>query len=107
MANGIAAALKEFKGDHAEHLRLLRQVDKLRILLETPMDVLMKQWETIQTIAALNLVVELGVLEAIPKEGSITTRELAGVVKIDESAICTLEFSHYTEPLKALIMTFG
>jgi hypothetical protein len=106
-ASGIAAALKEFKGGHAEHLRLLKQVDKLRILLETPMDVLMKQWETAQCIAAINLLVEMGVLEAIPKEGSITAKELAGVIGIDESAICRWEFSHCSELLKALIMTFG
>jgi hypothetical protein len=65
-ASGIAAALKGFRGDHAEHLRLLKQVDKLRILLETPMDVLMKQWKTAQCIAAINFLVEMGVLEAIP-----------------------------------------
>jgi high-affinity K+ transport system ATPase subunit B len=42
--SSFAAAVKEFKGgDHAEHLRLLKQADKLRFLLETPMDVLMKQ----------------------------------------------------------------
>lgn len=86
--NDIVALLKDFHGDHADHLRILKQVDKLRMQLETPMDVLMKQWEISQSIAALNLLVELEVLEAIPKEGSITSKELAAIIGIDESAIC-------------------
>jgi hypothetical protein len=56
-ASEFAEAVKGFNGDHAEHLRLLKQADKSRTLVETPMDVLMKQWESIQCIAALNLLV--------------------------------------------------
>ena len=51
------------------------------------MDTLMKQWEMSQCIAAMNLLVELDVLEAIPKEGSISSKDLAAIVKVDESAI--------------------
>lgn len=88
LAAEFAEAVKDFDGvDHASHLRLLKQADKLRFLLETPMDVLMKQWEMGQCIAALYFLVQLGVLEAIPKGGSISSEELAEVVKIDESAI--------------------
>lgn len=86
-AGEFADAVKCFKGDHAEHLRLLKKVDKLRVLLENPMDIIMKQWETSICIAAMNLLVELGVLEAIPKDGSISSKELAKIVNVDESAI--------------------
>ena len=51
------------------------------------MDTLMKQWEMSQCIAAMNLLIELDVFEAIPKQGSISSRHLAEIVKVDESAI--------------------
>lgn len=86
-ASDFAVAVKGFAGDHAEHLRLLKQADKLRFLLEEPMDALMKQWEMSQCIAAMYLLVQTGVLEAIPKDRSITSKELADIVQIDESAI--------------------
>lgn len=86
-AGALADAVKTFDGDHAEHLRLLKLVDKVRVLIETPLDVLMKQWEMSQCIAALYFVVQLGVLEAIPKSGSISSQELSSIVNVDESAI--------------------
>lgn len=87
-AEQFAAAVKDFNGDPLKQRGLLRQADKLRLLLETPMDVLTKQWEMSQCIAAMNLLVELDVFEAIPKKGSITSKDLAEKVKVDESAIC-------------------
>jgi hypothetical protein len=65
------------------------------------MDVLMKQWEMSQCIAAMNLLVELEILEAIPKEGSIRLKDLAEIVKVDESAIGGISFP----TLEGLIMT--
>jgi len=38
-------------------------------------------------LAAMNLLVEMGVLEKFPAEGSITSKDLAALVGIDESAI--------------------
>ncbi|KAH7381074.1 o-methyltransferase-like protein [Cadophora sp. MPI-SDFR-AT-0126] len=86
-ASEFAAAVKDFNGDPVKQRQLLKEADRLRLLLETPMDTLMKQWETSQCIAAMNLLVELDVLEAIPKEGSISSKDLAEIVKVDESAI--------------------
>ncbi|KAL2063150.1 hypothetical protein VTL71DRAFT_6222 [Oculimacula yallundae] len=86
-ADDFAAAVRSFNGDPVKQRQLLKEADRLRILLETPMDVLMKQWEMSQCIAALNLLVELDVLEAIPKQGSITSKDLAEIIKVDESAI--------------------
>ncbi|TVY27243.1 O-methyltransferase [Lachnellula hyalina] len=86
-ASEFAAAVKEFNGDPVKQRQLLKEADRLRLLLETPMDVLVKQWEMSQCIAAMNLLVELDVLEAIPKQGSISSKDLAEIVKVDESAI--------------------
>ncbi|TVY92319.1 O-methyltransferase [Lachnellula willkommii] len=86
-ASEFAAAVKDFNGDPVKQRQLLKEADRLRILLETPMDVLTKQWEMSQCIAAMNLLVELDVLEAIPKQGSISSKDLAQIVKVDESAI--------------------
>jgi hypothetical protein len=94
VAADFAATVKQFNGsDHAEHLRLLKHVDKLRLLLETPVDTIMKQWETSMVIAALVLLVDMGILEAMPRQGSITAKELADVIKIDESAIGRRSFT--------------
>lgn len=38
-------------------------------------------------LAGLHLLVEIGAFEKMPKEGSITSKELADLVGIDESAI--------------------
>ncbi|KAF4626200.1 hypothetical protein G7Y89_g11964 [Cudoniella acicularis] len=86
-ADEFAAAVKEFDGNPAEQMRLLKQADKLRFLLESPMDPIMKQWEVSSLIAAMHLLVESGTLEKIPVQSSITSKELATLVGIDESAI--------------------
>ena len=38
-------------------------------------------------LAGLHLLVEMGAFEKMPTEGSITSKDLAGLVGIDESAI--------------------
>jgi hypothetical protein len=94
-ASEFAAAVKEFNGDPVKQRQLLKEADRLRILLETPMDVLLKQWEMSQCIAAMNLLVELEVFEAIPKQGSISSKDLAEIVKVDESAIGGVSFAAF------------
>lgn len=44
----------------------------------------------ISVIAAMNLLVETGAIEKIPSQGSITSKELAALIEIDESAISML-----------------
>lgn len=47
-ADEFAAAVRRLdEGDAAEQMRLLKQADKLRVLLESPMDTIMKQWELV------------------------------------------------------------
>jgi hypothetical protein len=53
-ANGIAAAVKDFDGDQHTRARLLNQVDKLRYLLEEPLDVLNRQWEMVSCRAPVS-----------------------------------------------------
>ena len=48
-AEAFAAAVKHFDGDPAEQMKLLKQADKLRFLLETPLDTVMKQWELVSS----------------------------------------------------------
>ena len=102
-ASEFAAAVKEFNGDPVKQRQLLKDADRLRILLETPMDVLLKQWEMSQCIAALNLLIELDVLEAIPKDGSISSKDLAEIVKVDESAIGGISIAAFDRLLITLM----
>lgn len=44
-AEEFTAAVKNFDGDPSEQMNLLKQTDKLRSLIETPFDTVMKQWE--------------------------------------------------------------
>ncbi|RDW91674.1 O-methyltransferas-like protein [Coleophoma crateriformis] len=87
VADRIATAVKEFKGDRTNQVELIRQVDRLRNMLDEPIDVIMRQWETSHVIAALHLLVEMGALEKMPTNRSITAKDLAALVGIDESAI--------------------
>lgn len=57
-AENFAAAVKNFNGDPSEQMKLLKQADKLRFLVETPLDTVMRQWETVsvkvQPVARMN-----------------------------------------------------
>lgn len=46
-AQAFALAVKDFDGDPAEQMKLLKQADKLRFLIETPLDTVMRQWEMV------------------------------------------------------------
>jgi hypothetical protein len=46
-AEAFAAAVKKFDGDPSEQIKLVKQADKLRFLVETPLDTVMKQWEMV------------------------------------------------------------
>jgi hypothetical protein len=47
LTDEIAAAMKDFSGDQMSQMKLLKQTDKLRLLLEEPMDAIMKHWEIV------------------------------------------------------------
>ncbi|CZR68915.1 related to O-methyltransferase B [Phialocephala subalpina] len=86
-AKEFAAAAERFDGSQNEQMRLLKEADTLRYLLESPFDRMMKQWEGTTVISALHLLVETGALEKMPKEGSVTPKEIAALINIEESAI--------------------
>ncbi|KAF7932151.1 uncharacterized protein EAE97_009172 [Botrytis byssoidea] len=86
-ADEISTKVKNFDGNHHARTELLKQVDKLRLFLEEPIDAVMWQWEYTNVIAALNLLVETKTFETIPEKGSITAKDLAAAVNVDESAI--------------------
>jgi hypothetical protein len=46
-ANDFASAAKGFTGDPSDQMKLLKQADKLRLLVESPLDTVMKQWEMV------------------------------------------------------------
>ncbi|KUJ18488.1 o-methyltransferase-like protein [Mollisia scopiformis] len=86
-ADEFAAAVKNFDGDAMAQMKLLKEADRLRFLLESPFDRMMKQWESTSVISALHLLVETGALEKMPQEGSVTPKEIAALINIEESAI--------------------
>ena len=46
-AEQFLAAAKSYKGDMHEQKVLLGQLDKMRFLLEDPMDVMIRQWDNV------------------------------------------------------------
>lgn len=46
-AESFTLAVKSFDGNPAEQMSLLKQADKLRFMIETPIDTVMKQWEMV------------------------------------------------------------
>lgn len=86
-ADSFAAAVKDFTGDPSQRVLLGRKAEKLRLLLETPIDMMVNQLERAYVIGALHLLVEVGAFEKVPSEDSITAKDLAARVGIDESAI--------------------
>jgi hypothetical protein len=51
-AEAFALAVKNFDGDPSEQMKLLKQADKLRFLVETPLDTVMKQWEMVSDFSS-------------------------------------------------------
>lgn len=48
LAGTVAAAVKDYNEDPRMQRQLLKQVDNLRLLLESPMDPIFKQWEMVR-----------------------------------------------------------
>ena len=51
-AEAFALAVKNFDGDPSKQMKLLKQADKLRFLVETPLDTVMKQWEMVSDFSS-------------------------------------------------------
>lgn len=49
-ADDFAALVKQYDGDRSTQLNLLRQADRLRILLESPLDTIFRTNESVRTL---------------------------------------------------------
>jgi hypothetical protein len=53
-AEDFTKSVKEFNGDPLVQMKLLKQAEKLRFMLETPMDKIMKQAEVVGNLTILS-----------------------------------------------------
>ncbi|KAF2763086.1 o-methyltransferas-like protein [Pseudovirgaria hyperparasitica] len=86
-AEDFLAAAKAFNGEPMGQMALVKKADKLRYLSEGPRDTIFRQWDTIHLTAAINIVKSTGVLDEIPKKGTITAKELSEAVNLHESVV--------------------
>ncbi|KAK4152812.1 hypothetical protein C8A00DRAFT_34487 [Chaetomidium leptoderma] len=87
-AEELVESLKSLpRASQAEHLVLLERVDKVRTLLETPVDVMERQQETMCTAGAMYTLIMTGAITKVPDEGTITAEKLAAEMKMDVTAI--------------------
>ncbi|KAK4539252.1 hypothetical protein LTR36_000858 [Oleoguttula mirabilis] len=86
-AKAISALTQDFNGDMPSRMALLSQIDKLRFLVEGPMGPILRQFGTLNMTAALSILTSSGVLQAVPRSGTISARQLAETTDVDESAI--------------------
>ncbi|TVY26782.1 O-methyltransferase [Lachnellula hyalina] len=89
-AEAILASAKSFKGDRAERYELMKQVDLFYQDLEDPMDAMLKQFSSTSVSTSLAVMVASGAFEKMPKQGSITAKELGALVKIEPNVIARL-----------------
>lgn len=108
-AEQLLAAAKEYRGDRAANVDLLKQANKLRYQIEGPSDTVFRQWENVSTLnsvrmhtpwpgltaelciltAALDVLRSAGILQKIPKEGTITASQLSEAAGVDEHVVGT------------------
>jgi pyridoxine/pyridoxamine 5'-phosphate oxidase len=50
-AEAFTVAAKSFNGEPSAQMKLLKQADELRLMLETPLDTVMRQWELVSGLA--------------------------------------------------------
>ena len=105
-AEQLLAAAKEYKGDRLANVDLLQQANKLRYLLEGPTDTVFRQWENVSTlfhlpgnicccltaescilVSAIDVLRSTGILQKIPKDGTITAAQLSQAAGIDEHVV--------------------
>ncbi|KAF4625303.1 hypothetical protein G7Y89_g12866 [Cudoniella acicularis] len=89
-AEALLAAAKKFKGDPTERYGLMKRVDLLYKELEDPKDALIRQWEYMNVASALDVMVKLGAFEKMPKDGSITAKDLGALINLDPGLVVRL-----------------
>ncbi|KAH6671702.1 O-methyltransferase [Halenospora varia] len=73
--------------DDAARLGLLAQVEDIHHQLDDPVLAMYRHLTNLTGTAALRAVLRLGVLNHIPKDGSATTKDLAGTLKVEEEIL--------------------
>jgi len=89
-AEAILTATKQYAANpskRAARLELLRKVEDLAAELEEPEEAMFRQFTNFSQTAAASAMLRLGALAAIPREGSISSTELASKVGVDEMLI--------------------
>ncbi|CAG8952449.1 hypothetical protein HYFRA_00001196, partial [Hymenoscyphus fraxineus] len=89
-AEAILAAAKQYKGDREERYELMKQLDVMYLDLEDPVDGLMRQWTFMNTSTALDVMVQMGAFEKMPKQGSITAKELGAAINLEPGIVVRL-----------------
>lgn len=70
-ANALAESAKNFTGDPSDQMKLLRQTDNLRLLIESPYDVVIKQVEMVRYFHDLFAIQEFANNYKVQSHGSI------------------------------------
>ncbi|KAI1824146.1 O-methyltransferase [Xylaria intraflava] len=86
-AEELVLKLKSHGGSHADQIGAVRQLDKVRCLLHQGPDALMFQSYPFQLLPALNVLLEFGVFDAVPVQGSVSIQSIASAVKLDHSIL--------------------
>lgn len=91
------------KPSPAEHTAQLEQVDKVRSLLETPLDVMDRQMDMLAVCGAMHTLIWTEAIDQVPQDGNISADELAFKVNMATSAIqrlmrVAISWGIFTEP---------
>ncbi|RDW92628.1 hypothetical protein BP5796_02022 [Coleophoma crateriformis] len=86
----LLAAVKAYDGDRAKRMALMRRLDLLYLELEDPQDSMNRQWSFMNAASSLNVMVETGTFEKMPREGSISAKDLAALTNLEPSVIVRL-----------------
>jgi len=65
-AKSLVTALESFDGSPAQHAQILLRLNRLRAAIEYPYDISARFIENTSTMAALNILIRLGALQALP-----------------------------------------
>ncbi|MCJ1439482.1 hypothetical protein MMC27_008876 [Xylographa pallens] len=86
-AEQLVVALKAFSGSPTDQAKLVQQFDKLRCLVNTPLDALLFHARPFQILPALNVLMSHGVFDVMPLRGSIAIDDVAAAVKLDAAIL--------------------
>mgnify|MGYP002622787981 FL=1 len=85
----LLAALQSLDlSDNTQRVALLRQTNRIRAALETPLELASRWMETVAAAGALQLLIRIGVFDRLPADGTpISAAELAQQAGVDASVV--------------------